>query len=131
MKNYLFLCLLAVFTLASCSNDDDSASSNDRILGTWVMTESSVSGFDPNACTEDSFLTFNEDETGTATFYREQNNCEPENASGEWENLGSSTYRIEVPVLGSQTGMVRFEGADTFIFTPAIFPGSSFTFERQ
>ena len=131
MKNYLFLCLLTVFTLGSCSNDDDSASSTDKILGTWVMTESSVSGIDPNACPESSYLTFDQDGTGTAAFYLEQNNCEPENANGEWENLGNSTYRIEVPVLGNQTGTVNFEGADTFIFNPEIAPGSSFTFERQ
>ena len=137
MKKILFLFLLAgVFILSSCSNDDDGTSpGGDPIIGTWVLVEMNPSGIiDPMACEENpSTLTFNEDGTGTASFYLDRDNCEEARTSGTWENDGDLRYTIQLPdPIGRQQGEVQFQGEDRFHFTTsALGTPISLTFNRQ
>ena len=137
MKKILFLFLLAgLFTLSSCSNDDDGTNnSDDPIIGTWILTEASSAStiIDPNACEEDSSITFNEDNSGSGAFYLEANECEPLTSSGSWENVEGSDYTVELPPpFGRQQGEVQFPTADQFTFM-IEFSGIpiTLTFDRQ
>ena len=128
MKKYLFL--LSAFALVfftSCSSDDDNGGEPDPILGTWVLVDASA--VDVEACPEDSTVTFNKGNTGSATFYLPQAECAPQNSSGNWENLGNSRYALAVPVLGTLEGEVDFTGDDSFVFKTST--AGDFTFEKQ
>lgn len=132
MKKQLLLILLAgIFTLASCSSDDDGGvENNDPIVGTWVLVGVNPPLINTDDCPEESTITFNDDNSGTAVFYLESNDCEPETTDGNWENKTNSQYVIEVPIFGRTEGTVEFEGSDEFRFTPKEM-AATFTFERE
>lgn len=125
MKRLLILFLsMAVF--AACSSDDDGTQGSDPIIGSWVLVQATPP-LDSQFCMdEESTITFNEDETGEATFYLTQMDCEAESSQGNWDNRGNSAYTIGVPVIGDLEGTANFSG-NRFTFTTAI---GVLTFER-
>lgn len=128
MKKYLaLLFLFGFFSLTSCS-DDDQEEKRDPIIGTWEVVAITPPLIDVETCEEASTISFNENYTGTTTFYL-PDECEPQTIEGTWDNFGSNTYRIEVPILGGQTGSVEFSGPDHFYFQSAI--GVQISFQRQ
>lgn len=139
MKKHLILLLVAgLFSMTSCSDDDDADTSENTIVGTWEVTAiESIAPVDPNQCGEQvSTITFEEDNTVDSTFYFESNNCEADTATGTWENLGDGNYVMELGNLGELEGEVTFVNANEFTFSTAVnIQGASipatFTLERQ
>ena len=131
MKKYLILFLFTgLLSFTACSDDDEAGPKNeDPIVGTWVITSVEPAQFNIEACEEASTITFNEDNTGSATFYLEETNCIAANASGDWSNNGGDSYTITVPVAGSMTGTIDFSGANQFFFVTEN--GVTITFQRQ
>lgn len=129
MKKLLIL-FMSFAVLAACSSDDDNtdAEQKDPIIGTWVLVDTSAE-LDGQFCLEeDSVMTFNENNTGNATFYLTATECEPETSEGNWENTGSNRYTISLPALGNVPGTATFSGQNTFSFTTAL---GTLNFERQ
>ena len=131
MKKYMILLLLTgLFSFSACSDDDDSGKdNNDPIIGTWIVASVDPATINIDACEEDSTITFNENNTGNATFYIEETNCLPANTTGAWSNNGGDEYTISVPVIGDLTGSVDFNGANEFFFVTDN--GITITFQRQ
>ncbi|TBW28507.1 lipocalin family protein [Gramella sp. KN1008] len=132
MKKILILFLsLSLFT--ACSDDDD-ASVEGNIVGTWLLVEANnVPGFTVNECTGRSTITFNADNTASSTFYTMvEDNCVSDTDSGTWSSSSSSQYTIKIPGFDDPvTGTVVFNNENKFTFTPNMLPGSSLTFERN
>jgi len=128
MKKLLVLFLSMAF-LVACSSDDDNDDNQgpDPIVGTWELVE--VSGaLEPQFCMEEqSTITFNANNTGSATFYLTATECTPTNSTGGWTNNGDSRYTIAVPGVGDTPGTVSFSN-DRFTFTT---PAGVLTFEKQ
>lgn len=126
-KIFLFLLLLALAPLNSCSDDDEQP---DRIIGNWILEEvNPATAFDPSACPNNSTVQIDGDYTLTANFYFDQNNCVLSSGEGTWERTGNSTYTLVLPEVGTITGTVNFTSADNFIFTAES--GLEMTFRRQ
>ena len=139
MKKHLILLLVAgLFSMTSCSDDDDAGTPQNSIVGTWEVTAiASIAPVDPNQCDNQvSTITFEEDNTVDSTFYFESNNCEADTATGTWQNLGSGDYVMELGNLGDLEGEVTFVNANEFTFSTVIavegvnIP-AVFTLERQ
>ena len=133
MKKLLVL-FLSMASLVACSNDDDNGEQGpDKILGTWILVDASTP-IDTQFCfEEESTMTFNANNTGTATFFLTGSDCAPTTAPGTWANNGNSAYTISVPVLGSLQGTVNFSANNSeFTFTTTIMgiPGI-LSFEKQ
>ncbi|HSI69551.1 MAG TPA: lipocalin family protein [Gillisia sp.] len=127
MKKFLILILFAA-TFIACSNDDDAdTSGDDPIVGTWVMVDATAPLNTIFCETPQSNISFEEDNTGEATFYLTEDNCEPEITTGNWRNNGNGSYSIVLPVVGELTGNVSFTGDDQFSFASA---GGTLSFER-
>ena len=130
----LFLLFLSLAVFAACSKDDDDNGGNepDPIIGTWVLVNASTP-LDTQFCDdEESVITFNENNTGEATFYLTASECSATESEGTWSNNGNSSYTISVPVIGNLNGTANFTSADRFTFSTSIVgvPGT-LTFERQ
>lgn len=117
MKKYLILALLIAFVFTSCSSDDDGNTNEpDPILGTWVLVEAPDAFMDPHACPDDSIVTFTDDNGVHGVFYQEDHDCQANESTGAWENLGDNQYRLDFP-LGTLEGDVTFESANRFAFS--------------
>lgn len=126
MKKFIFI-FLSFALLTGCSSDDDTANTEDPILGTWILVDAS-SNLKGEFCLEkESTITFNADNSGSSTFYLSQAQCEATSSSGNWVNRGNSLYTITVPVFGDLQGSVNFSGSNNFTFT---FIGGTLTFEK-
>lgn len=132
MKKLLMIFLsLAFFT--ACSSDDDAGNTGEEpIIGTWVLVDASAPLKGQFCFDEESIITFNENETGDATFYLTANECSATESEGNWSNEGNSNYIISVPVLGELEGKANFTSDDRFTFTTSVsgFP-AILTFERR
>lgn len=131
MKKFLIL-LLSITLFSACSDDDD-ASSNGSIVGTWFLVEANNVPYTIDECTGRSNITFNADNTASSEFYSsEGGECDFETDTGNWSNSSDSQYTIKVPGLNQAlAGTVDFSGDNRFTFTPNDLPTSSITFERQ
>jgi len=131
MKKFLIL-LLSITLFTACSDDDDAASDEGNIVGTWILVEANnVPGYTIDECTGRSTITFNADNTASSEFFSGTvEDCDSNTETGEWSNSSGSQYTIQVPQLGEVPGNVEFNG-DRFIFTPNPVPSASLTFERQ
>lgn len=131
-KNLFILLLTSIFTLTSCSSDDD-AGPEHIVSGTWALVEVQPEGFyNPNACPENPTVTFNADNTTDSVFYDAENNCEAENSKGTWQDKGNNVYVVTIPNFGTSEGKVEFLTADKFSFSTSIqtIPVTLF-FERR
>lgn len=119
MKKYVFLFLAMTSLLISSCSDGDETPEDPAIVGTWVLTDTSLPPelYNPQACTSESTITFNEDQTASSEFYLENNGCEATTEEGTWEKLEGSTYVFSVPQLGTLEGDVDFTGNDQFVFS--------------
>ena len=128
-KHLIFLLVAGLFSLTSCSNDDDNGPDRqDPILGSWTLTEVNPAAIDIDQCEQDSWITFEEDYTGSAVFYIAETDCVATSGEGAWTNEGNDRYSITVPLLGRISGAVEFSGKDTFYFESE--DGITLTFER-
>lgn len=131
----LFILFFGLAVLISCSSDDDNATEDDPILGTWFLAEFN-NPLEPDAslsdCEKQSFVTFNADNTTYSESYSEvEGECvEADSDTGTWENQGNSVYKITIPGFDSQTGKVEFVGTNSFIFTNPSLPGFEVVFEK-
>lgn len=130
MKKFLIL-LLSITLFTACSDDDDATQEGD-IVGTWVLVEANnIPGYTVNECTGQSTITFNADNTASSEFFSSvEGECVSETDTGNWSSSSNSQYTIEVPQLGEVTGTVAFNG-NRFTFRPNDFPASSLTFQRN
>lgn len=132
MKKHLILLLLTgLFTFSACSNDDDTPEeTGEPILGTWVLVGVNPPIFSVDTCEETSTITFNENNTGEATFHLETNDCVAETATGTWKNNGNGEYEVNVPIASfpASSGNVEFEGANDFYF---VSNSIEFHFQKQ
>lgn len=132
MKKVLIL-LLSISMFTACSDDDDDASVEGNIVGTWLLVEANnVPGFTIDSCTGQSTITFNADNTASSTFYGEvEDQCVSDTDTGNWSNSSDSQYTIEIPGFGELTGTVVFSSESRFTFSPNDLPTSSLAFERN
>lgn len=131
----LFLLLFGIALLTSCSDDDD-VSGDDRILGTWFIAEvNGLPGFELDDCNQESFITFNSDNTTYSEYYtRSGESCTLEdNTNSVWEVDGEVyTFTIPFQNLGEFNGNVSFNSDVTeFTFTPQAVPTASIVFEKR
>ena len=131
MKKHLILVMLAgLFTFCACSDDDDNnPDEKDPIVGTWAVISIEPAAINIDECEETSTVTFNDNNTGTATFYTAEAACAPLSADAAWQNEGNDNYSMTVPVLGSVSGTVEFSGQNEFFFTSE--EGVMITFQKQ
>ena len=129
------IALLTVFLMLTACSNDDNATSEEPIVGSWVLVDWNIPNIpgsdfaeEPTNCNLNSKITFEADNTATSEFYNDEGeNCEVEAQSGDWESHGDGEYSIQVPGIGNQRGNLNFESNNRFTFTLAI---GSMTFER-
>ena len=114
----IFVLFLSLAFLTACSNDDDNGQTGpDPILGTWVLVDASGQIAGQFCLEEESTITFNANNTGSAIFYLTATNCEATSSAGGWTNRGNSNYTISVPLIGDTQGTANFVNANRFTFT--------------
>lgn len=132
LKNTLLLLLVAgFFTLTSCSKDDDDSSNNYTVIGTWALVEMNPPVFDLNECPDKPMITFEESGNADWTFYSQDNGCQGDSASGQWEQNSATEYTLIIPGYEPFTGTVEFSSSSRFTFT-TVYSGipAIFTFEK-
>lgn len=128
MKKYLILLIVvsqAIFT--ACNSDDD----NERtIIGNWILQNIEPSTiFDPAACTNNSTVEINGDNTLQSNLFFAQNNCDGSSGNGTWKTNADSSYTLNIPSVGEINGLVVFTSSDNFTFTTD--DNTVYTFQRQ
>ena len=132
MKKILIL-LLSITMFTACSDDDD-ASSEGNIVGTWMLVEANnVPGFTLDDCTGRSTITFNEDNSATSNFSSYVGDaCLSIEEEGNWSSSSNSRYTIEIPGFDDPvTGTITFSNANRFTFRPDVLTGTNLVFERN
>lgn len=128
MKKFLILLMMTAFLgFTSCSDDDEEG---ERVLGTWILQSVEPNTlFDPQECANNSTVRVEGDNTLTANFYFQQNNCDLTSGEGTWQKTGASSYSFDFPEVGEVSGTATFPSKDRMIFTSE--EGIVFTFQRQ
>lgn len=132
----IFLLLVSMMMLTACSDDDDATTEGeDPILGTWYLVEITnplEADAQFNECEQQSFITFNDDNTAISESFTEvDGECESEGSdTGNWENEGNSRYTFTIPGFGEQTGEVEFIGNNRFSFSVPDLPGFALVMEK-
>ena len=129
-KHLILLFLIGIFTLTSCSNDDD-ANSDNSITGTWTLQNVNPPLIDLN-CPQPSIITFTANGTTDWELYSTDNNCTLETSSGTWEKNSGNNYTIYIPDFQAIPGSVEFSSANSFTFTTSVAGANVvLTFNRQ
>jgi len=120
---HLFLFLMAstlVFTSCNKDDDNDSASNEEKIVGTWQFTSESLNGVEVPVedCELLDFYTFNEDNTGLNTY----NDCDDTNI----ENIDIFTY----DVTGDRIEF-SYEGNDIESYEISTLNGSTLSIKQS
>ena len=91
MKKLLILSI-AIFTLFSCSDNDEENIEKDPFIGIWGVF--SIQGEEVNECKKNSTLMNTESGNFSTTDYNDDNgDCIKESeAIGTWENAGNNVY---------------------------------------
>lgn len=133
----LFVILFSIALFTSCSEDDD-ANGNDKILGTWFIAEANgVPNFELSDCNQESFITFNSDNTTYSEYYVASSaSCTlDDETSSEWEKDGeiySFTLPVDLEGFENVSGKISFNSDLTeFTFTPSLIPSASMVFEKR
>lgn len=131
-KTLIFILIAALFTFASCSDDDDNT--GQQITGTWELTATNpaiIPGLNLFSCPNNPEITFNSDGTASWVLYDAENNCAEVSSSGTWVQNSDGSYTVTIPQLGTVDGTVVFSGPNQFNFNTSIesFP-VVLTFQR-
>lgn len=97
MKKLLIL-TITMFSLLSCSSENDSPEEVDPIIGKWQLVSVIEDGTDiTEECEKKNNITFLNDETyNIVDFFNDSDDeCDSEEDDGEWINLGNSEYSID------------------------------------
>ncbi|KGL63957.1 lipocalin family protein [Polaribacter sp. Hel1_85] len=133
MKQIIFL-FLAIATLSSCeTNEDDNPSSSDLIIGKWQLISDKENGTEISTeCERKSTITFSENGTSTEVYYYNDgsNNCITESETATWENLGSSTYKVDYGNGDTETAKITFSENNTefSITNTDVYNGVTYTY---
>jgi hypothetical protein len=116
MKKYVILLIMAAtLGFTACSGDDGDV---DPVIGTWVLLSVQPNTvFNPEGCGSDSTVRILSDNTLTATFYFQQNNCAQISGAGTWQKTGASSYTFVFPEIGEIEGTVTFPEQGKMVFT--------------
>lgn len=136
----LFIAILFV----SCSSDDDSSSSQNRLEGSWTLTEANLAvpiDFNNDGAADRNFMeevpcfegdiTFNANETFTQNF----SDAGPQEVNGEivWVCNGTitntGTYELDGDQLTTTTGTTQPEVTTTTIYLDGNTLKASFEFD--
>lgn len=118
MKNHLILLLVVgLFSLTSCSNDDDGTTEVRTVVDTWTLVSMNPAAFNLEECPDKPLITFHEDGNAEWTFYSQDNNCQGSTDTGTWQQNSDTEYTINVPNFAELTGTVTFSSASRFTFT--------------
>ena len=108
--------LLSVFTLVltSCSNDDDTATSQDQIVGTWKYFKYLENGVEQTLDPCDTDETYIYDANGgvTVMYYDLDGNNDcvlSDTFTGTWVNAGNGAYTLSANGF-TETENITFEG---------------------
>jgi len=132
MKKLLYL-FVATALLFSCeSNDDDSLSGGDPIIGEWQLTSEKENGVEEStACSRRSKVNFSADGTFLyqGFFSETASDCQTDTSSGTWANDGNSNYTIIIDGDSSTTKITFSNNNNTFSTTDVDeFNGETFTY---
>ncbi len=118
MKKLILLLTAFTFVFTSCSSDDDSSSSQDRLIGAWNYYKFFENGVERplDPCETDETFDVLADGTFSAEYFEDNaGTCElVETNSGTWENLGSGTYSITQSGFTDEQD-VTFDGSTFYI----------------
>ncbi|SHJ72370.1 hypothetical protein SAMN04487911_13240 [Arenibacter nanhaiticus] len=95
MKNVLYVFILAMICLTSCSKGDDPIS-EDPIIGVWNIV--TINEAPVNECTKKTEILFLKDGNYILEGYNvnSENNCDKQELiRGNWENKGNDVYSIK------------------------------------
>jgi hypothetical protein len=95
MKKILIL-TITLFTLLSCSSNDDAISNSDPIIGKWQLNSETKNDTEVSTeCDRKNTLTFSENGTLTDVNHEDNGNgCSSNSLTSTWENSGNSNYKI-------------------------------------
>lgn len=117
-KKHLILLLLAgMFSLTSCSNDDDGDTEDNTVLGTWTLVEMNPDAVGLDDCPNKPVITFKADGDADWTLYDPDNNCQASTDTGTWEKNSGTQYTMNIPGFDPFVGTVEFSSSTRFTFT--------------
>lgn len=122
MKKHLILLLIAgLFSLSSCSSDDDGDTESNTVIGTWTLVEinpeEAGDAVGLNDCPNKPLITFQEDGNADWTFYDPDNDCQASTNTGSWTQNSATQYTMNIPGLKPFVGTVEFSSSTRFTFT--------------
>lgn len=133
MKKLLYL-FVATTILFSCeSNDNDSLSDSDPIIGEWQLVSEKENGVEESTeCSRRTKVTFSADGSFTYQgFYNETStDCQSETSSGSWTSAGNSNYTITFSDGETNTTKITFSNSNNTFSTTDVdeFNGQTFTY---
>lgn len=132
IKKHLILLLVAgLFSLSSCSSDDDGDAEANTVIGTWTLVEMNPDVVGLDDCPNKPLITFQEDGNADWTFYDPDNNCQGSTDTGSWLKNSATQYTMNIPGYEPFIGTVEFSSSTRFTFT-TTYAGvqASLTFEK-
>jgi hypothetical protein len=129
-KHLILLFIVSLFTFSSCSNDDDATEEN-TVLGTWNLVEMSPDVVGLDDCPDKPVIIFEDNGDIQWTFYDSDNNCQASTDSGKWENSSGTEYTLNIPGYDPFVGTVNFDSAEKFTFSTSYQVDASTSFPVQ
>lgn len=133
----LFLSLLALTTIVSCSKDDDNDSSTSELIeGIWQLTKEgetvkTLEAVENEGNCGTTTVVFKSDKTFTITNYYFFETCQQYRGSGTWEKTGNTLKITDEEGEISQTSIVELT-ASTLIVDDSDEEGTWFElYERK
>lgn len=116
-KHLILLLVAGLFSMTSCSSDDEGTTEERTVIGTWTMVSMNPAVIDLEECPDKPLITFQDDGNAEWTFYTQENNCQGSTDTGTWNQNSATEYTINIPNFGELTGTVNFSSASMFTFT--------------
>lgn len=120
MKKLLYLFIASSILFACESNDDDSLSGSDAIIGTWQLTSETENGKELSTeCSRKTTVTFSSNGNFTFQgFYSDSGTvCDSDTSSGTWKNDGDSNYNLDFSDGDISTTKISFSQNNTVFST--------------